>query len=127
MTGQTRNVNCANSEHSWFLVLVVVAVSDGVSHQSVSNPTSKCKRVESSAGFFFSDHQLDETRQDSDTSLRSRTWDRLPVEKAMHYELSDSEPWHVFSHRPFHITAYLGSSAQIADARAGTLTTTDTS
>lgn len=76
---------------------------------------------------FFSDRQLDETRQDSDTSLRSHTWDRLPVEKAMHYELSDSEPRHVFSHHPFHITAYLGSSAQIADAHAGTLTTTDTS
>lgn len=102
-------------------------MSDGVSHQSVSNQTSKCKCVKSSAGFLISDHQMYEMRQDSDTSHRSHTWGRLPVEKAMHYELSDSEPWHVFSHHPFHITAYLGSSAQTVDAHAGTLTTTDTS
>lgn len=59
------------------------------------------------------------TIQERDTS---RTWDRLPVESDALRAL-----WHVFSHHPFHITAYLGSSVQITDARTGTLTTTDTS
>ncbi|TRY88179.1 hypothetical protein DNTS_026879 [Danionella cerebrum] len=66
-------------------------------------------------------------RQDSGTGVSYSHPRPTGGGKGMHYGYSDSEPWHVFSHHLFHITAYLGSIAQTADTRAAILTTSDTS
>ncbi len=107
-TGQTRNVNCENIKRSWFLVQVAVTVSDGASHQSVSiQQASVSVSNHLQVSFFLTTSWM---KRDSTVTLASVFAPETDCwwKKAMHYEISDSEPWHVFSPHPFHITAYLG-------------------